>query len=505
MNITEARSPNKELDAIEEKLRKEINKAYKQALKEMTDKFNDATKEFAKLDKKKRQEVKDGKLSDREYKAWRKEQLMTKKWMMDMIAEISNKCTEATQKSAEIINDHLPQAYASGHNRGAYEIETGINASTSMTLIPTRAVRNAVDEGKVLYPKSKVKIPKDRAWNAKHLKAEIAQGIIQGESIDEIAKRLGKVAAMSASTAMRMARTMTGCAMNMGHFDSAKEAQDLGIEVEKVWIATPDLRTRDSHRHMDLERVPLDDKFSNGLMFPKDPEGAPAEVYNCRCRIVNLPEGIDLDLQDRFERLPEGMTYDQWKQGKQKQMAGNTADIVQQTLKNIETNSRYFNYEQGTIVDKHGNVLLNIDGKEHEVDISDDDFKLLKGNIFTHNHPNGGFITDNDILTGFVKGGLSELRASTPQGVVHVIKSNGSTEESAKQFLANFNEARKKGNRTAQEHILRMLKMGKISEEEYKRNYYRYYLEWQDEVVMNFVKNKGKDYGFEYSVEMLDE
>lgn len=59
--------------------------------------------------------------------------------------------------------------------------------------------------------------------------------------------------------------------------------QAKGADVLKQWDATLDGRTRDSHRHVDGEIRELDEKFSNGLMFPGDPNGSAAEVVNCRC------------------------------------------------------------------------------------------------------------------------------------------------------------------------------------------------------------------------------
>ena len=40
---------------------------------------------------------------------------------------------------------------------------------------------------------------------------------------------------------------------------------------------------RRDHRRMDGETVPIDAKFSNGLRFPRDPDGPADEVINCRC------------------------------------------------------------------------------------------------------------------------------------------------------------------------------------------------------------------------------
>ena len=57
----------------------------------------------------------------------------------------------------------------------------------------------------------------------------------------------------------------------------------------KEWLATPDARTRETHRVADGQRVPLTDQFTVGgaaLMFPGDPTGPPDQVINCRCSIA---------------------------------------------------------------------------------------------------------------------------------------------------------------------------------------------------------------------------
>lgn len=56
--------------------------------------------------------------------------------------------------------------------------------------------------------------------------------------------------------------------------------------VVKVWIATKDGRTRDTHAAMDRQTVGLNERFSNGLMYPCEPGGPPSEVIACRCTMV---------------------------------------------------------------------------------------------------------------------------------------------------------------------------------------------------------------------------
>lgn len=72
----------------------------------------------------------------------------------------------------------------------------------------------------------------------------------------------------------------------------------------KQWDATLDGNTRDSHRRVDGEIRELDEKFSNGLMRPGDPDGGASEVINCRCACLTrarwaLGESELKTLQDR--------------------------------------------------------------------------------------------------------------------------------------------------------------------------------------------------------------
>jgi HK97 family phage portal protein len=54
----------------------------------------------------------------------------------------------------------------------------------------------------------------------------------------------------------------------------------------KMWLDARE-RVRDMHQ-IDGEVVKWEEKFSNGLMFPHDPEGAADNVINCRCSFIAL-------------------------------------------------------------------------------------------------------------------------------------------------------------------------------------------------------------------------
>ena len=64
-----------------------------------------------------------------------------------------------------------------------------------------------------------------------------------------------------------------------------------------------------------IEEVPENQPFSNGLMFPKDPQGAPEEIYNCRCGMVAIyPKYEDRSQPSYTEGMTiDGQSYHEWK------------------------------------------------------------------------------------------------------------------------------------------------------------------------------------------------
>lgn len=150
---------------------------------------------------------------------------------------------------------------------------------------------------------------KDRLWHRVKLNSVIRQGIHKGKSVMDIAVSLEKVTGMDIMASIRATRTACTFAENSGKLDAMTAFRDkYGIGVKKMWYSTLDERTRTSHRDMHGETRELEEAFSNDLMFPGDPEGEPSEVYNCRCTMLEVIEGLSLDIDD----APNGKSHDEW-------------------------------------------------------------------------------------------------------------------------------------------------------------------------------------------------
>lgn len=113
------------------------------------------------------------------------------------------------------------------------------------------------------------------------IEAVLQKALREGWGVDETVKEL-EDEDLTKYRARLIVRTETVKAANITQL-AAADNED--FEMEKQWIAIEDRRTRLSHSHagVDGERVDLDQPYSNGLMFPGDPNGDPSEICNCRC------------------------------------------------------------------------------------------------------------------------------------------------------------------------------------------------------------------------------
>lgn len=321
----------KQSEKMLNELEAKIHREYAQASKEMADKATAYFNRFKSKDLEQRDRYENGEISKKEYTEWRKRQMATGKRYIAMRDTLAKDLTNTDKIAMKMVNQALPDVYALNINYGTYSIEKDSKINTSFTLYNHAAVERLIKDNPKLLPNPKVDIPKDLRWNQQHIQSAITQGILQGKSIPEIAKNLQSVTGMDERAAIRNARTAMTGAQNAGRLDSMKRAQARGIGVKKGWLATLDHVTRDSHVDLDGEVQELDRTFSNGLMFPGDASGAPAEVYNCRCRLTHEYDKYKTDWSNPANRNISklgNMSYQEWKDKHKARMVAKSASKV---------------------------------------------------------------------------------------------------------------------------------------------------------------------------------
>lgn len=273
-----------------EEMEKRLSAIYSRAEKEIQQTADEYFSRFAKQDEAKRKLLEQGKITEEEYKKWRKGKVMYGKRFTEMKEQCAKQLLNVNQTALAYVNGELPEVYALNYN--ALESAVDGVGGYSFTLMDADTVRNLAVTDTSLLPYKEIDPAKDIPWNMKKINAETLQGILQGESMDKIAKRMMNVQEMNKTQAIRSARTIVTGAENKGRQDSYARAEADGIILAKEWISTNDSRTRHSHAVLDGAIVDQDKKFDNGLMFPGDPNGRPEEVWNCRCSVAAVIKGF---------------------------------------------------------------------------------------------------------------------------------------------------------------------------------------------------------------------
>lgn len=218
----------------------------------------------------------------------------------DLTEQFAANLTNVNKTAQAYINGQLPEIYAINYNEIGSQIKKQVKGY-SFDVVNQDVVKRLATENKTLLPYKTVDEKKTIRWNTKKVNAEVTQGIIQGDSIPDIAKRLRNVTEMNLASSVRNARTTTTSAQNKGRIDSFHAAEEKGVILKKVWLATNDTRTREEHLELDGQERDIDEPFENSLgpiMYPGDINADPANVYNCRCTMITKVMGFKRFTED---------------------------------------------------------------------------------------------------------------------------------------------------------------------------------------------------------------
>lgn len=195
--------------------------------------------------------------------------------------------------------DMLEEQYRDGYFRGIFETQKGLEAGFDFTAPDERAVRKAVMSSWSRQNFS------NRIWGhekklARELKDAMTVGVIRGDSIDQMTKRVTARLAVSESNARRLVRTESAHIHEQAAFDAYREC---GI-TSYQFLATLDRRTSRSCQELDGKVFELA-QAQVGVNYP------PIHP-NCRSTTVPRP---GTEATRRIARGADGKTY---------QVTGNT-------------------------------------------------------------------------------------------------------------------------------------------------------------------------------------
>lgn len=233
------------------------------------------------------------------------------------IKKLTNGNISATTKA--IKNIYSEQFYRTG-----FAIEQSLGARLGFGLLNPDVIKasvlNSLD--RITWPDRM----KDHAQTfLKQIQSELTQGLIQGEGYGKISKRIVDKTGINAGKVIRIVRTEGHRVQSAGSllaYDKTLSAADrLGLKTTKVWIATLDNRTRDSHQKMD--GVEANDKGLFTLPSGVTAEapglsGVAEEDINCRCTTMmqfkDFPPQFRKD--NETKQIIKYQNYEDWKKKK---------------------------------------------------------------------------------------------------------------------------------------------------------------------------------------------
>ena len=206
----------------------------------------------------------------------------------------------------ESISEYLETCYEEGYLGAMYSLQQ--QGVPLMLPIDQEQVVAAIQTESKISEGLYTRLGKDVKELRKTISSEISRGIATAMPYADIARNLENVSQIGLNRAKRIARTEGGRIMNKAAMDTMRKAKAIGADVVKRWSAFLDSRTRPSHVRVDHEVREVEERFSNGLMYPKDPSGRASEVVNCRCKVQEIARWALDDEETRMLGRTEDMT-----------------------------------------------------------------------------------------------------------------------------------------------------------------------------------------------------
>ena len=270
---------DKKLEEMEKRLSAIYSRAEKTVQKKMADYAKSIDEKSAEL----LQAYKDAETEDEKQKAKKayirfyRKQVKSKEFV-SLSANVADELYKANVEASAYINSQTPSIYALNYNYINAEMAKDIDGFKPQEITDIEAEKYSG------YTQQTVDRKKDTDWNKDNLKKSVIAGSFLLLGASAIMKRSANSAVEKNRNSASMHNSGMGTdAENKARLDGMYRAEDMGNSITKIWIATLDNRTRDAHAHRDGEEIALDDEFAPGLSRPRDPNGALAEICNCRC------------------------------------------------------------------------------------------------------------------------------------------------------------------------------------------------------------------------------
>lgn len=296
---------------------------YQQAADDLYSKQMDFLEGHRKRAEKYWQMVEAGEMTLQDYQAWMRGQIYQSEQWAYKRAQLARMMADVDRQAMQLINRGRLDVFAENANWTAYKVEQVTGMLATFGLMNVEALERLIRDNPNILPTQDIDEAKNYRWYNEIIQNAVIHGILQGETLDEIARRLAEETGEKALNVLRRnARTAYTGAMNAGSLMAMERARDdFGIRLQKRWMAIFDDKTRTAHARLDGQVRDVDEPFDSLLgeiMYPGDLSAEPANVWNCRCYMDEFYPEYD---NARYRYDAEGnfvgdVSYDEWQRMK---------------------------------------------------------------------------------------------------------------------------------------------------------------------------------------------
>ncbi len=201
-------------------------------------------------------------------------------------AQINAILEELNARQFTSITDYLGRCYEDGFISTLYDLQ-GQGIPLAFPIDQEQVVRALTVDSKLSQGLYK-RLGEDLKMLKKKVSTELARGISQGYSYNQIARNIGNQTKIGFNRAMKIARTEGHRVTQQATLDAQHKAKDAGADIVKQWDSTLDGRTRPLHQQLDGQIREIDDPFEVGIYKAQYPSGfgVPHMDIQCRCCLL---------------------------------------------------------------------------------------------------------------------------------------------------------------------------------------------------------------------------
>ena len=248
-----------------------------------------------------------------------------------LLGQIDLKLNDLWETGVAQMKAEFGDAFQEGYYKKLYDIQSRVGWVSEVAKLTPSMIQDAVS-----YPWSGAMFS-DRLWQNKNalvfnIREIITQSLIQGKNLPETSKALSNKMGQSYKVAERLVRTETSHLHNRADLAAYSAA---GV-TEYEYMATMDARTCEVCGALDGKHFPIKDA-TPGVNFP------PMHP-NDRCTTVEYDPEDAADWAASGAKMPESMTYEEWKDKQGIEEESDVSDTVRRAAKSLVTGKKVVSF-----------------------------------------------------------------------------------------------------------------------------------------------------------------